>query len=244
MRPQMHQEQTAAQDKTESESSENEEGTKKVKRRKLGADKEMMHAFLSTTEFNPSRLRPRKEIPVLETKASKRPDLKKPAQDVIDFRMVDLSDIDGPSLIGRRVEVYWPDSRRWFRGRVKTFDHQKLVHKVDYDDGDWERLDLKNEVFRMEVFPGENLKIKPECNTGKKVKLPRSKVAGERKLSDGHVKEDDVDVGVREKELEKAGIICSAQTDISIAAHPEVKDKMVEVGAESNVQYPETNLAS
>ncbi|KAL9677277.1 hypothetical protein QQ045_005505 [Rhodiola kirilowii] len=252
MRLQMPKELAVNDGKTEriSESGRHKDDAKKVKRRKLGADKEMMHAFFSSLDLNPSRLRSRKEMPASETQPSKKKGLKGPVMDMPDFKMVDLSGEDGPSIIGRRVEIYWPDSRRWFRGRVKAFDHQKLVHKIDYDDGDKEHLDMTKEVFRMEVYPGESRNIIPEYNIKTKLQRPLAQVASEQQKGHEAEKENDVEshsvcLDLLEKDSERASNgqqsvsvrrtaevnnSCSSLTDTSqVEACPGMKDNMVEV---------------
>ena len=42
----------------------------------------------------------------------------------------------GNSVVGRRVEVYWPfeeqDGGEWFPGWVEGFDHGKATHRVKW----------------------------------------------------------------------------------------------------------------
>ncbi|XP_042487290.1 uncharacterized protein LOC122067511 [Macadamia integrifolia] len=105
------------------------------KKQKRGADREMAEAFFLSPEIGSSRLRPRKDIP--------------------SFRRVLLSSNDFDRIVGKRVKVFWPDSRRWFSGRIKSFDQEKQLHTVIYDDGDKEHLDLMQERFELEIFPSE-----------------------------------------------------------------------------------------
>ncbi|XP_074287060.1 sister chromatid cohesion protein PDS5 homolog C-like isoform X2 [Silene latifolia] len=59
----------------------------------------------------------------------------------------------GPELVGSKVEVWWPDDRKFYKGVVKAFDADEMEHKVFYDDGDVEMLNLKNERWK---FAGEH----------------------------------------------------------------------------------------
>ncbi|KAH9616280.1 hypothetical protein KSS87_014641 [Heliosperma pusillum] len=59
----------------------------------------------------------------------------------------------GAELVGAKVEVWWPDDRKFYKGVVKSFDAAEMEHKVFYDDGDVELLNLKNERWK---FAGEH----------------------------------------------------------------------------------------
>ncbi|XP_074287061.1 sister chromatid cohesion protein PDS5 homolog C-like isoform X2 [Silene latifolia] len=59
----------------------------------------------------------------------------------------------GPELVGSKVEVWWPDDSKFYKGVVKSFDAAEIKHKIFYDDGDIELLDLKNERWK---FAGKN----------------------------------------------------------------------------------------
>ncbi|XP_015691513.2 E3 ubiquitin-protein ligase RBBP6 isoform X2 [Oryza brachyantha] len=56
--------------------------------------------------------------------------------------------LDG-SLIGSRIKVWWPDDKKFYKGVVKSFDVTSKKHKVVYDDGDIERLQLKKEKWEF-----------------------------------------------------------------------------------------------
>lgn len=119
-------------------------------KRKRGADGEMVQAFLSSIERSSSRLRPRKDLPT--------------------FRKVELTEDDSERIVGKRVKIYWSGSRRWFVGHVKAFDQDKRCHKIHYDDGEKEDLDLRQERFELEVFSGDGFNLKIEPKSEKKVK--------------------------------------------------------------------------
>jgi hypothetical protein len=59
------------------------------------------------------------------------------------------------NLVGSRIKVWWPDDRKFYKGVVESFDVASKKHKVVYDDGDVERLHLKNEKWEFidEVCP-------------------------------------------------------------------------------------------
>ena len=52
------------------------------------------------------------------------------------------------ALVGRWVEVYWPEDETWYRGRVTSQDGQKL--RVLYDDGE-----AHSHAFRDDPFVGD-----------------------------------------------------------------------------------------
>ena len=126
------------------------ENVKTPRKRKRGADREMVQAFLSSVERSSSRLRPRKDVPT--------------------FRKVELSENDSERIVGKRVKIYWSGSRRWFVGLVKAFDHDKRCHKIHYEDGEKEDLDLRQERFELEVFSGDGFNLKVEPKSEKKAK--------------------------------------------------------------------------
>uniref|UniRef100_A0A5B7B686 Putative midasin n=1 Tax=Davidia involucrata TaxID=16924 RepID=A0A5B7B686_DAVIN len=117
---------------------------------KRSADGEIAQELLSSPERSSSRFRPRKEFPY--------------------FRMVELNENDNKRIVGMRVKVYWSGSRRWFVGSIKSFDIEKGLHKIHYDDGDKEELDLRKEKFELEITPSDGFTLKTEPHFKKKVK--------------------------------------------------------------------------
>ncbi|WVZ64907.1 hypothetical protein U9M48_014354 [Paspalum notatum var. saurae] len=55
----------------------------------------------------------------------------------------------GPAAeaVGRRLRVYWPLDDAWYEGRVEAYDAASRRHRVKYDDGDQEEVDLGKERF-------------------------------------------------------------------------------------------------
>ncbi|XP_035840025.1 uncharacterized protein LOC110918526 isoform X5 [Helianthus annuus] len=54
----------------------------------------------------------------------------------------------GGNLVGSRIEVWWPADRMYYPGVVTFFDFKKKRHKVLYDDGDVELIDLKRQRWK------------------------------------------------------------------------------------------------
>ncbi|XP_062194119.1 DNA mismatch repair protein MSH6-like isoform X2 [Phragmites australis] len=50
-------------------------------------------------------------------------------------------------VVGRRLRVYWPLDDAWYDGRVEAYDAGSCRHRVKYDDGDEEEVDLGKEKF-------------------------------------------------------------------------------------------------
>ncbi|KAK6247752.1 hypothetical protein QUC31_019317 [Theobroma cacao] len=117
-------------------------------KQKRGADGEIVRAYFSSSEKSLSRLRPRKEVPA--------------------FRMVNLEESDNELVVGKRVKVYWSGSRRWFIGRIVAFDNKNRLHRILYEDGDEEVLDLRKERFELEVIPTDCFKLKSEPHSAGK----------------------------------------------------------------------------
>ncbi|XP_014501584.1 uncharacterized protein LOC106762282 isoform X2 [Vigna radiata var. radiata] len=55
----------------------------------------------------------------------------------------------GENLVGLRVKVWWPKDREFYKGIIDSFDSAKKKHKVSYDDGDEEILNLGKEKWKV-----------------------------------------------------------------------------------------------
>lgn len=71
------------------------------------------------------------------------------------FEVNDAKKSNGENLVGCKVKVWWPLDEMYYEGKVTSFDHLKKTHKVDYDDGETEILDLTKELW--EVIDDNNL---------------------------------------------------------------------------------------
>ncbi|GAB2269542.1 hypothetical protein Dimus_004461 [Dionaea muscipula] len=52
-------------------------------------------------------------------------------------------------LIGSRVKVWWPKDKTYYEGVVAEFFPSKMKHKIEYDDGDEEILNLRKEIWEL-----------------------------------------------------------------------------------------------
>ncbi|MBA0757044.1 hypothetical protein Gotri_020165 [Gossypium trilobum] len=53
------------------------------------------------------------------------------------------------NLVGLKVKVWWPKDREFYEGVIHSFDPIKRKHKVCYDDGDEEILNLRREKWAV-----------------------------------------------------------------------------------------------
>ncbi|CAH9133755.1 unnamed protein product [Cuscuta epithymum] len=65
------------------------------------------------------------------------------------------------SLVGSKVQVWWPLDREYYEGQIDSFDRVNKKHKVVYNDGEVEDLDLKKEKWHI---VGENLTEKKDLD--------------------------------------------------------------------------------
>ncbi|CAL1387975.1 unnamed protein product [Linum trigynum] len=53
----------------------------------------------------------------------------------------------GDEIVGKRVQVWWPQDRKFYKGTVNSYDSTKKKHLVIYDDGEEENLNMKRQKF-------------------------------------------------------------------------------------------------
>ena len=81
------------------------------------------------------------------------------SQHHINMHGVFHSDMNHYPPVGTRLRVFWEGDKRWFKGVVAqySFENGRRIHKINYDDGDIEWLNLADECW-LEV---PEKKIKP-----------------------------------------------------------------------------------
>lgn len=67
----------------------------------------------------------------------------------------DCLQLEGSSLIGRSIKVWWADDQAFYKGHINYFDKISGLHRILYDDGQWEFLRISAEPF---VFLTNRLK--------------------------------------------------------------------------------------
>ena len=55
----------------------------------------------------------------------------------------------GKVSVNDRIAIYWPNDDEWYEGVITEYDSFKKQHKVNYDDGQVESLNLANEKFKI-----------------------------------------------------------------------------------------------
>nr|GEX72123.1 phospholipase-like protein [Tanacetum cinerariifolium] len=55
----------------------------------------------------------------------------------------------GENLVGNRIKIWWRKDEIFYEGVVKSYDCIKKRHKVLYDDGDEDLLDLKGKHWEL-----------------------------------------------------------------------------------------------
>jgi hypothetical protein len=71
----------------------------------------------------------------------------------------DCIQLEGSSLIGRNIKVWWTDDQAFYKGHINYFDEISGLHRILYDDGQWEFLRISAEPF---VFLTNRIK-KNDC---------------------------------------------------------------------------------
>ncbi|XP_021776134.1 uncharacterized protein LOC110739961 isoform X1 [Chenopodium quinoa] len=74
-------------------------------------------------------------------------------------------------LVGCRIKVWWPLDRSYYEGTISSFDAFTKKHKVEYDDGDEEVLNLRTEQWE---FLGDEIPTAIDIFVDKKSPQPRS----------------------------------------------------------------------
>ncbi|XP_039159428.1 uncharacterized protein LOC104423219 [Eucalyptus grandis] len=71
------------------------------------------------------------------------------------------SEVLADGLIGRRIKVWWPLDEMFYDGRIESYNHITKKHKVLYDDGDKEILNLEKErwEFIEDDLPDEHRQV-------------------------------------------------------------------------------------
>jgi hypothetical protein len=60
------------------------------------------------------------------------------------------------SIIGMFVKIFWLAEDQWFPGSLVRYNKSKKKHKVEYEDGDTEWMDLMAEQDRVQILDGDH----------------------------------------------------------------------------------------
>ncbi|EOY26035.1 Chloroplast-like protein isoform 2, partial [Theobroma cacao] len=71
----------------------------------------------------------------------------------------------GEELIGRRIKVWWPMDKTFYEGVVASYDSITMKHRVLYEDGDEERLNLRRQRWQLIHDKGQEIDLpKPDVS--------------------------------------------------------------------------------
>mmetsp|Transcript_21048 Transcript_21048/g.35302 ORF Transcript_21048/g.35302 Transcript_21048/m.35302 type:complete len:1089 (-) Transcript_21048:242-3508(-) len=61
------------------------------------------------------------------------------------------------NLVGQRVKIFWVVQNVWYEGTITDYHKRKRRHRVAYDDGDHEWLNLQSECDRVQIMLDDGL---------------------------------------------------------------------------------------
>ncbi|KAI3855766.1 hypothetical protein MKX03_033446 [Papaver bracteatum] len=173
------------------------DGGSRPRKRKSGAHRDIVKEYMSLS-------RRRKEVPC--------------------FRKVYLKESDFQRIIGKRIKVYWDGSRRWFTGRIESFDNKKKLHRILYNDGDVDELYLPDERFELEVVMSEGFTL---CSSLMTNYINRELGSVGKKTSVGDSPTERVNKPVEKKVAEE--VPCFRKVDLSEADFKRIVGKRIKV---------------
>uniref|UniRef100_A0ACD5YI65 Uncharacterized protein n=1 Tax=Avena sativa TaxID=4498 RepID=A0ACD5YI65_AVESA len=100
-----------------------------------------------TAEPSPSPLNPKARKPPLVVPPPPPPKPTPPPQQEQEKSKSDAAAAPAEEAVGRRLRVYWPLDKVWYGGRLDAYDEGSGRHRVMYDDGEEEEVDLAKEKF-------------------------------------------------------------------------------------------------
>jgi hypothetical protein len=62
-----------------------------------------------------------------------------------------MGDVYEQSLVGVEIKVLWEMEKNWFQGMVTKWNKKKKRHRIDYEDGDHEWIDIEQDHARVQV---------------------------------------------------------------------------------------------
>ncbi|KAL2548767.1 Tudor/PWWP/MBT superfamily protein [Forsythia ovata] len=98
----------------------------------------------------------------------------------------------GENLVGSKVKVWWPKDHMFYEGIVDSFDSVKKKHKIVYNDGDEERLNLRKERWEFiddgsVVDAGQPVEC-ASTDTPSEMQKKKAKTNPEASTKDGNMK--------------------------------------------------------
>lgn len=71
---------------------------------------------------------------------------------VITFDEPKVEYVSAKAMMYKRIKVYWVALKVWYEGTITQYHRKKARHRIDYDDGDHEWIDLHAEMDRVQVL--------------------------------------------------------------------------------------------
>ncbi|CAI9759701.1 unnamed protein product [Fraxinus pennsylvanica] len=98
----------------------------------------------------------------------------------------------GKNLVGSKVKVWWPKDRMFYEGIIDSFDSVKKMHKILYNDGDEEKLNLRKERWEFVdnssvVDAGQPVEF-ASTDTPSEMQTKKAKINPEASSKDGKMK--------------------------------------------------------
>ncbi|XP_065851237.1 sister chromatid cohesion protein PDS5 homolog C-like isoform X1 [Euphorbia lathyris] len=125
-------------------------------------------------------------------------------------------DYDPDELVGKRVKVYWPKDKEYYIGTIDSFNASNKKHKVLYDDGDQEILNLKREKWAFiqddDVMQDEiEADVPPSPDAPPETPPPKKKAKTNVDQSAKHGKPESVKGGGASSSKSKSAVTKSAR---------------------------------
>jgi hypothetical protein len=73
----------------------------------------------------------------------------------------DNRDMFERQIVGLKCTIFWPKNQQWFGGTIKRFNKQKWKWRVEYDDADFEWIDLQRNHARVKLWLNDEWKDFP-----------------------------------------------------------------------------------
>ncbi|KAK9802656.1 hypothetical protein WJX73_001193 [Symbiochloris irregularis] len=77
------------------------------------------------------------------------------------------------AVVDRNVEIYWAKDKKWYPGRVSHYTENQQ-HKVLYEDGEQEMLDLSAEMWRLDKNATRQLNVQDDLSSPEPDTLPET----------------------------------------------------------------------
>uniref|UniRef100_A0A804UDM6 DNA mismatch repair protein n=1 Tax=Zea mays TaxID=4577 RepID=A0A804UDM6_MAIZE len=137
-------------------------------------------------------------------------------------------------VVGRCLRVYWPLDDAWYKGKVEAYDAASRRHRVKYDDGDEEEVDLRKEKFEWAAVVEES------------TLLPARKLRRLRRMSDISVAkspaeaEDGAGDSTEDEDWKRDTVVEDASEEVEL----DEEDEEEVVAVRSRKRNPKNSLMS